>query len=470
MIFAYYVANSDINPSVDAFYYLALADSVHQGTGLANITTDPPQPIYTPQNGIVFVHILLHSIGLHNAESRLIAIKLINYAGFLLLIYIFYNIFQQLKISSELTCLSLGILLSGAHFVKTIIQPLNEGFWCVLTAVVFYLAISNDNKWSFLKIAIMAILGIILANFRLNGPIIILSIAFTYILLRKFSKSLIFFVIFIVSYASLLLVMALFNVNMAGFSSFSPVYTYNFILSRPIVTLIYTLPGAFMGITGKWWPLFNQPPSAYLHLIGGWIIVLPFSLIVCYYYVRYLFNEIKEKNFIKLLTICYILLILIALQVMPGGDSRYIISILPFSLLIIVTMFKDGKKLRLFLGIYLVFTILITIFRLGYWDSIFFINNKSSISMKSQISEPYTLISEAPRYSYFIFGKASRRLKDLNKASKNIVVFGRDNFTKQTLKNLREKFKINHIDYLPDKIIVAHGPDGIYNALKITAE
>ena len=365
-LFIYYLANSDINPSIDAFYYLSIADSVHNGTGFVNITTDPPKPIYTPQNGIVFVHILLQSMGLHNAESRLCAIKLINYFGFCLLIYIFYNVFRQLKISQELTFLSLGILLSSAHFLKTIIQPLNEGIWCVLTAIVFYLAILNDNKENYLNIALIALSGIILANFRLNGPIIILSIAFAYLLLRKFKKSLMFFGIFILSYVSVYIVLAMFNVNMGGFSSFSSVYTFNYILSRPLVTLIYTLPGAFMGITGKWWPLFDQPPREYLRLIGGWIIVLPFSLLLCYYYALYLVKEIKEKNFTKLLTICYIILLLLCLQIMPGGDSRYIIIIVPFSLLAIATMFNDSKKLRLFMGILLLSTILISIFRLSW--------------------------------------------------------------------------------------------------------
>ena len=205
--FVYYLINSDINPSIDAFYYLAVADSFHNGTGLSNITTNPPQPIYTPQNGIVFIHVLLQSIGFHGADSRLLAIKLINYLGFLLLIYIFYIIFKQLKISPELTFLSIGILLSGAHFFKTINQPLNEGIWCVLTAIVLYLAISNDNKESLLKIAAIALSGIVLVNFRLNGPIIILSIAFTYVLLRKFKKSLIYFIIFIMSYVSLYIIL-----------------------------------------------------------------------------------------------------------------------------------------------------------------------------------------------------------------------------------------------------------------------
>ena len=49
---------------------------------------------------------------------------------------------------------------------------------------------------------------------------------------------------------------------------------------------------------------------------------------------------------------------------MPGGDSRYIITIVPFTLLAITTMFNDGKKLRLFMGVLLLSTILILIIAL----------------------------------------------------------------------------------------------------------
>ena len=86
------------------------------------------------------------------------------------------------------------------------------------------------------------------------------------------------------------------------------------------------------------------------------------------------------------------------------------------------------------------------------------------------MSEPYTLISEESRYSYFIFGKRSNSFGNLSKETKNIVVFGRDKFNKDTLNNLQEKFKINHIEYLSDKIIAAHGPEEIYNTIKIIAE
>ncbi len=466
--FVYYTANSDINPSADAFYYLALADSFHNGTGFADITNDPPQPIYTPQNGIAFIHILLQAIGLHGADSRLLAIKFINYLGFLLLIYIFYNVFKQLKVSSELTFLSLGILLSGAHFFKTINQPLNEGVWCVLTAIVFYLAISNENKESYARIAAIALSGIVLANFRLNGPVIILSIAVTYVLLKKFTKSLIFIIIFIISYASIYIILAMLKADYSGFQRFSSVYSYNFIFNRPLMSLIYTVPGVFLGITGSnYMTLFFTPPRESLAVTGKWLVTLPFSLLLFLFYGLYLQKYLKLKSFANLLILCYLILLLIILQIMPGGDSRYIIMILPFTLLAITTYFNDSRKLRFFLGIILIFTISVSMYRLIWLDGIYFINNKSYVNIKNQISEPYMLISESSSYSYYIFNKGNHNVKDINTKTKHIVVFGRNKFSENIIKYIHDKFGIDHIEYLDDKIITGRGPEEIYRTIKV---
>ncbi len=468
MIFTYYVVNSDINPGVDAFYYLALADSFHQGTGLANITTNPPQPIYTPQNGIVLVHILLQSIGLHNAENRLLIIKLINYVGFLLLIYIFYNIFKQLKISSELTFLSVGILLSGAHFTKTLIQPLNEGFWCVLTAIVFYLAISNENKWSLLKVAIIGILCSVLANFRLNGPIIVLSIALTYLILRDIRKSLIFFVIFIASYASIYFVLTILNADCSGFKTVYSIFSYNFLINHPLLTLVFTVPGVFIGITGsKYMSLYGMGPWETLLGTGKWLVTIFISLFIFLFYSLYLRRFIKIKSFPHILIILYIMLLVIVLQIMPGADSRYIIMILPFTLLAIATYFNDSSKLRLCLGIFLLLTISVSMYRMVWWDSIYFNNNKSYADIRNRMSEPYELISETPKYSYYIFGKPSKDIKDINKNSKYIVVFGMDEYNKKMIKSINKKFTIDHIEYLDDKIIAGNRRDTKFNTIKI---
>jgi hypothetical protein len=471
VIFGYYWHNSDINPSIDAFYYGALADSLYNGTGLANVTTSPPQPIYTPQNGIVFLHLLLEAVGIHDLETRLLAIKLINYAGFLLLIYIFYVLFRRLQVSPEITCLSLGILLSGAHFFKTIDQPLNEGLWCLVTAIVLYLAITNEEQESWLNIGAIALSGIVLANFRLNGPVIILSIGAAYVLLRAYKKSIIYFIIFIVSYLSVYIILAILKADCSGFKTFSSVYSYDFIVNRPLMTLIYTVPGAFLGITASgYMQLFYTAPKDALTVIGKWLVMLPFTILLFIFYGLYLRKYFQAKSFAHLLIISYLILLVAILQLMPGGDSRYIIMILPFTLLAIGTYFPDGKILRLFLGLFLIFTIAVSLFRMCCWDNIYFANNKSCAHIRKTIHEPYVLISEFPKISYFIWGKPSIAAQDIPQASKNIVVFGTDDYNNKIINLVSQKYGIERIDHLNDAIITGHGPGSIFNTIKIAVK
>jgi hypothetical protein len=156
------------------------------------------------------------------------------------------------------------------------------------------------------------------------------------------------------------------------------------------------------------------------------------------------------------------------LQIMPGGDSRYIIMIVPFTLLTITTYFNDSKKLRLFLGIILVLTISVSMFRLVWWDSIYFNNNKSYIALKNKISEPYMLISESEKIAYYIFGKSSNTVEDINNQTKNIILFGNDKYNNKSIKNIGNKYKIDHIENYVDKIIVGRDQDSIYDTIKIT--
>ena len=235
--------------------------------------------------------------------------------------------------------------------------------------------------------------------------------------------------------------------DFSGFKTFAPVYSYNFIFNRPLMTLIYTVPGAFLGITGsRYMTLFYTAPGDSLAVTGKWLITLPFSILLFVYYGLYLRKYIKVKSFPNLLIISYIILLLVVLQIMPGGDSRYIIMIVPFTLLTITTYFNDSKKLRLFLGIILLMTISVSMFRLIWWDSIYFINNKSSVDLKNKISEPYMLISESSKIAYYIFGKGSNTDKDISNETKTIVLFGNDKYNNEIIKNIEDKYKIAHIE------------------------
>jgi hypothetical protein len=153
---------------------------------------------------------------------------------------------------------------------------------------------------------------------------------------------------------------------------------------------------------------------------------------------------------------------------MPGGDSRYVIMILPFTLLAMATYFHDSRKLRQFLGIFLLLTISVSLYRLIWWDNIYFKNNQSYVSLRNKMSEPYELVSEVPKYSYYIFGKPSKDLRDIKSSTKYIVIFGQEEYNKEILKSINKAFDIHNIEYLNDKIIAATSREARFKTIKIT--
>ncbi len=429
-MFIYYCILPDINPSNDAYYYLSIADSFYNGTGFCDITGAKPQPVITPQNGVVFIHILLRTIGCHDPGIRFLIIKIINYIGFLFLVFVFYEILKKLKVSSEITIICMGIILLSAHFLKTIIAPLNDGIFCILTAMVFYLVIANENRDSFKILAIIIFLSIVLANFRLNGPLIILAASITYYLVNKTTKSLIYFIIFGISYALVYALLVLLKVDFSAIKELTKnTYSCQFFMHQALMTLIYTIPGAFAGIDGR-----------------EIMIALPISLGILIYYIIYFRQAWKGNKFIEIYIIIYILLSIMFLQIMPGGPSRYIIMVVPFTYLTLATYFRDNNKIKILLVIILLLTFSISLARLVFWDSKYFENKKALDYVHKNIVKPFILLSEDPRYSYYIFNKSADDIKGITKDTKYIVIFGHETFIQSKIEEIKRITPVKNIE------------------------
>jgi hypothetical protein len=451
VFFIYYCMLPDINPSNDVFYYQAIADSFYNGTGFQDITSVNPKPIVTPQNGVVFLHILLRWIGFHDPASRLLAIKILNYLGFLCLIIIFFKIFQKLKVSPEITILCMGIILLSAHFLKTIIVPINDGFYCILTAVVFYQIMSYDTENTKLRLSIIALLSILLIIFRLNGPLVILSASVAYALLRDFKKSLIYLSIFIISYVFIFLWLNLAHIDFSRMESVVTAINDNmYFFNQIFMTLIYSIPGAFIGISGR--PM---------------VFMLPISISIIIFYALYFYRSMKEKDSIKLIIISFIIINIIFINTIIWYSSRYIIMIVPFTLLAVATYFKDCKKLKVLFSIVLVMTLSVSLYRIIYWDSIFFKNEKSLKYIQQQVREPYILISQFPRYTYYIFNKSANNIEDIKNKSRLIVVFGNKEYIKSYLNTIDKKIKNVKVEKINKQLILGHANDEIINIIKI---
>lgn len=452
--FVYYCLLPDINPSNDAFYYMSVADSIHNGTGFYDITSVEPRPVITPQNGIVFVHEILICIGIYEPGYRFLAIKIIYYVGFICCIYFFYQIFSTFKVSSEINVLCLGIILLSAFFIKTILAPLNEGFYCFLSSLIAYLIICHNNDNNYLKIGVILFLSIASATFKLNGPLIVLSAAVAYFIINNRKLSLTYFIIFILSYVGVFALYELYRVDFSGMVSMTErSYSKEFIINKIIMIVTYTMPGIFLGISGR-----------------KVMIALPISIIIICFYLIYFKQSFIKKNFNKILIINYIILNILFLFIATGHDSRYILMILPFSLLIVATYFNNLNRLRLSLLVVLLLTFSISIFRLIFWDSVFFKNKPSFDYVRKNISEPYTLISQSSRVSYFIFAKRSDNLDKIKEGNGPIIVFGNEEYVKKTKKYISQKYKVIKTENLYKQFILAHRRDEIYNIAKIIIE
>jgi len=436
---------------------MSIGDSLYKGTGFYDITAAEPHPVITPQVGIAFVNLFLLYSGFHDPANRFLAIKIINYLGFLCLIFVFYRIFNKLKVSETITVLCLGIVLVSAYFANTIMAPVNEGWYCFLTALILYLIIINDAKNSYLIFGAIAVLSILLVMFKINGPLIVISATIAYLLRRDLRKATIYFIIFIISYASLFALLELLRVDLgvtklvvAGAYPKGFITNKDYLVNKIVMILIYTIPGVFLGISGK-----------------KMLITLPMSLAIISFYVFYFKQSVKDKSFLKLCIIIYIISTILFLFIPLGHDSRYIITIIPFSLVAIATYFKDNVRFRIILWIVLLFTLSITSYRLIFWDSVFFKNKLPYEYVQKNIVEPYNLISQSSRYSYYIFNKRSISIKNVVKGDGPFIVFGNNKYINDIINTINMKFNIKRVERIDSQFIMAHRDDEIYHIVKI---
>ncbi len=441
LFFIYYCLLIPLPSANDVFYYMSIADSYYNGNGFYDITRADAQPILTPQNGIVFVHIFLKWIGLNEFDSRILVITIINYVAFLGTIYILYKIFRESNVSLEITNMCLGIILLSAYFLKASILPINDGLYCFISLIILYLIIMNNN-YSLAKTILIIVLSIFVANLRVNGPLILLSASITYFLLNKIKLSSLYFMIFIGSYYSIYVIYWVLKVDISGMKSLIVnLYNVNFFIEKLKATLIATIPGVFLGISGR--PM---------------IIMLPISIMVIAYYLYYMACSLKNKSFKRIFVIVNIMLSLIFFLFIPGYDSRYIILIIPFTLYAIAMQFDKNHKrtLRKILGIIAIVTVLISLVRVTYWDSIYFKNKSTFSYIRKTIGEPYTLISQSPRISYYVFGKRASKIEDIKDNIRNVVIYGDNAYIASNINIIKDKYGIKDCKFIDKGTIEGH--------------
>ena len=196
----------------DVFYYMSIADSILEYGEMRDITAIPSFPVKSPQNGIVFVHVILSLFGL-GAKGRILTIVVINYLLYLSGVYPLYKIARWSGLRKGLPLIALlSVYLGAWHIYRINLLAINDGIFNSLTLWLIYLVIKFIREMDALEsislyksavkeILILSLIVMVLVQFRLNAALVIGSALISALAVRDYRASL-----FLVSMCVLLLV------------------------------------------------------------------------------------------------------------------------------------------------------------------------------------------------------------------------------------------------------------------------
>ena len=394
-LFYFFLSNKVYLIGSDAFYYMSIADSILKYGEMRDITSIPSFPVKTPQNGIVFVHLILSLLGL-GAKDRILSIVLINYLLYLSGVYPLYKIARLLnnKWGFSLATL-LSVYIAAWHIIRINLLAINDGIYNSLIIWLVYMIIKYVHdfdagnlfaKKNLISMLIINFIVIVLIQFRLTASLIIASAVLSAFAIRDYKIS-----------ASFLIVCLLLIFSFLSVYLFIPVVGFNNIIEKITVFMFKSidlyyikfqfwkvLPGLVMGLS----PLSN-PIATFM------FIILPLSMIY------YLFKGIKEKIFQRVFIACICLSGLWFTYSYPG-NSRDILYTFPFVYLILLSL----KRIK-YIGYIFVFIVFLqglklpfTGFGRGPGSKLFLHIYENEIS----ISDEALLISRERRHPYFFLG------------------------------------------------------------------
>ncbi len=396
--FYFFMSNKVFLIGSDAFYYMSIADSILKNGEIRDLTTIPSFPIKTPQNGIVFVHMILSILGI-GAKGRIITIVFINYLLYLLGVYPLYKIARMSGLNKGLPLASLlSVYLGAWHIYRINLIAYNDGIFnsVVIWLVYLIIKLAYDFDTGELRSAVFksmirgfSLIGlfvVILIHFRLNVTLVIGSAVLGALAIRNYRLSFWFS-----SICALLLILFLaiyFFVEVVKFSDLSK-YFYSLFTSINIfnikLQLWKILPRLVAGLSGLTNPLAT-------------LCFMVFPLSMMYYGVK----GIMDKNFSRvfLASICITgLWFTLSFQ-----NSRMVWYIIPFIYLIIFSI----KRIRVvgYIIVLIVFLQSLQQFYIGFSR-----NNGSSqlwlhiYDNKISLPADALLLSRNRRHPYFFLGK-----------------------------------------------------------------
>lgn len=419
----YYITGSDLH------YYLSVADSVFRGQGFQDITTDPASPIITPQNGVVFLHLALMSLGIINPEPRFLFLMAINYMALIASLLLIYRIFRFFKIAPSIIALFLGVVLFSNIIFKALIQPINDGLFFFLSLLLIYLVLSNHSEKQITKALMILITSIVITHFRNQGLLILFCASLTYAILKDYKWMVFYFISCCISFLSVQLFYMVFLHDFTGINEIFQSFVNNFNLySSLCITFCYMLPQLFLGIT--------QFESLWF--------MFPFSILLFLYLLLFSFRALQERDFAKIFLVSYVFGTLV-FNLLIAQAFRYLVPIFPFLILFLAINYQGSMIFSKVLLLYVVAVFCLSMLKVAYFDVYYLQNKYSSRTLLPSLPNESILLSSSARYSYFYTGKrASTGYSNLLK-TRDILIFGDQHFIDGEISKIEKQVSLRGV-------------------------
>ena len=448
--FYFFVNNKVYLIGADQYYYMSLSDSILDYGKMDNITSIPSKPIKSPQNGIVFIHILLTVLGVTHRQAQLIIVYF-NYFIYLSGIYPLFMISKYYGIRKIITTVILmAVYLGPWHIYRINLLAINDGiFNASILWLSFILIKIFDSKNSLIlsslkngrikEIMVLVILTIISMQFRLNTALILGSAIISGIALKNLKVSLITLII------ALVMLLILFGI----IYYFSGVPTFRV---APNFRRLFEIPTLY-NIKMILWKILPRLVSGFSPLSNP-LLSIGFSIFPLSMFYS-LYRGYIERNFSKI----FVALICITALwfTFRFKNARVIFYTFPFIYLLIL-----GDKKTKIIGYALVLVVFLQSFQTFFEgfnrgpDSNLFLHiyeNKISLSDKNSL-----LITDEAPHAYYFLGTRSFR-SELNtdgsviinpeltwalmEKKLNIFVLGNNRYIKSVNSQIAEKARAN---------------------------
>lgn len=431
-IFYYYIF---YNPHIlysrgsDAAYYISIANNLFAGRGLYDATSIPKTPIITPQNGIVFIELLLMKAGIRENTTLFTSVAIINYLSFLFSAILLYRIADYLEVSKLVSFFIIANLLLSINIFTAIITPTNDGIAFTLSLFGLFLCIQNHEKcnyWVYLLIFVISVIGV---HFRLQYLLIPLCGAFASLMVKQYRSFLIYLLISIVSFLFIYIpYQNLIKDNSAIHSNL-----HIFLSCSKIVSLGGLIEEAVKGFAILFLKFGEGRGYGFVEQSVPVFIII--TVLIIYYCLMIVLRMEYVSMLISLVILSTIAFFLVAL----AASFRYIMIIFPLLMIILGSTLKWKRLVLPFFATYLLYGLVVFVIRVESIEPYFIEQKRQTELVMSLFNNDTRLFSEVPRISYILFNKSSSSDMHFLDGKNEVLLFGTNEFVLRWINQIKSE-------------------------------